>query len=165
MASTNKTENLGLPKWESKAETFTMEDMTGAFEAIDRAVSERLTFGLVKEYTIPASGTKTTDLDISDLNFGDYYMVLFYFPRFITSEMSTNASSNVGHVNSGALFLFFPLKDASIYSFGINVVSSQANGACLGPAIGNAIRLTFTAPSSQAATFSQEFKMQVWGLK
>jgi len=165
MASTNKTENLGLPKWESKAETFTMEDMTGAFEAIDRAVSGKLEFGLVKEYTIPVSGTKVTSVDISDLNFEDYYMVLFFFPSLFDSSMTANGSGHTGLVRTGSTILLFPMKNPSIFSYGFSSSLRGVDYAELGYNYESIKKLTFTIPSNYTANFTEEGKMQVWGMK
>lgn len=162
MASGSKTANAGLTKWES-ADPVLMEDFNSMLDAIDLAIGERTRICLLRDVT-PEQETSTIQIDLSDLDFSDYFAVAISFdmtPDYIARLDTTYSTFSCG-VGGAAAFLF-PFKDAARTVQAFTTMASSGNNSSM------KLSESFSAFTGMYVvgtdTIGTDARIRIWGVR
>jgi len=162
LASTNKTANIGLPKWE-RTDPVEVEGFNSLLDSIDLAIGKRLDAQLLRDIT-PEQGATTMYIDLSDLDFKDYLIIAISFDQTPEIFVHPNKTYNdLGFGFDGSTVFFFPLKNASrtIHAFSTMVPEHYKNDIQLAYQFNTLTGLLLVAVEAVGANA----KIRIWGVK
>jgi len=163
MASTNKTENLGLNQW-AASDAVEMEDFNADNSRLDAALGSWPGLVLLRDIQPQSADTRMITVDVSDINFGDYAMIILSFPVLVESGSFINsATTNIGATASGGTLLAFPMRQANkkVCFFGFSGITSTV----FSPNYSFAEIYSFLFYAKSNATFGTDNRIQIWGVK
>jgi len=112
MSSTNKTANIGLRQWE-RTDAFTADGLNGEMKLIDAAFTHRPELLLLRDLTITPEegGVERIDVDLSDINFGEFYFFIIDLGAGDSGCLYFNGNAELCPCTDNIKVYFAPLKN------------------------------------------------------
>jgi len=160
MASTNKTEILGLSQWVA-SDAAEREDFNTDNRLIEEAFGKRLEWELITSVDREPMSSSRFTVGLGGAKMADYMVIIVATPSITNCSMYLNdATTGPAPVYSGAILVGFPMRNPDQSAFFVNVENMKTGCNGMFKALSY---LTFK--EEYGGPFERASKIRVWGIK